>query len=142
MIPFGNEWVTLFNRRESTGPNGRTITSWHRSYLSGCYWASRPGRVWDGSSVVMVDETICKIPGSSHYRAPADWDAMTDPGGYFTLSPGDVLLRGVVDEDIKPTLSSSALVSKHKRSGAMVVTSVKNNVVPGLPLGHYLAKGK
>jgi len=142
MITFGSEAVTLYNRRESKDANGRTVVTWQRKELRGCFWTQRLERVRDSNSVVMTEVTVCKIPEDPAYRDPAEWDALADPTGYyFTLAPGDIIVKGVVSDAIGSSLTAAALVDKYKRSGVMTVTSVKNNAGSGYPLRHYLAKG-
>lgn len=141
MLPFGTETITLYNRRETKDANQRTVVTWHRRVLAGCNWSQRVKHVWNGTAVVLADVTTCKIPERVDYRTPAEWDALASVANVFTLAPGDIIVRGAVTDTIGPTLSAAALIDKHKRSGAMTVTSATNNVRPGLPLGHYRAEG-
>jgi hypothetical protein len=142
MIPCGTETITLYNRRETKdAQTQRATVSWVRTVLTGCSWARRMERVRDGPTVVMTEILVCKIPESDAYRDPAAWDALTSTTGYFTLAPGDIIVKGISTDVIGSTLTPAALVDKHKRGGVMTVASATNNARPGSLLGHYLAKG-
>lgn len=141
MIPFGTETVTLYNRRETKDENGRTVVAWYRTVLAGCFWTLKRARIWDGTAVVLTDEVTCRIPEDMRYRSPADWDALTDAAGYFTLAPGDIVVRGAVADEIGTSFKASDLIAKYKRAGVMTVNAAQDNVRPSFPLGHYLAKG-
>lgn len=141
MIPFGDEAITLYNRRETKDTAGRTVVTWYRTELSGCSWARRMERVLRDTAYVSTEIIVCRIPESNAYRAPKDWDALTSPTGYFTLAPGDIIVRGIVTDTIGSTLTSAALVDKHKRGGVMTVASATDNTRPECLTRHYLAKG-
>lgn len=141
MIPFGCDTVTIYNRRETKDANGRTVVTWHRKELPGCSWTRKTKHIRDGNALVLADVTICRIPEHPDYRNPDEWDALTAVTNQFTLAPGDIIVRGPVFDLIGPLLPASALVEKHKRRGAFVVTATKNNVFPGVPLEHYMAEG-
>lgn len=140
-MPFGTDAVTLYNRRESKDTNGRTVVTWHRRAIPGCFWTRRNERIREGNSTTMSDVIVCKIPEDPDYREPSEWDVLPYIGDLFTLAPGDIIVRGVVADQIGAGLTSAALSDKHRRSGVMTVTSAQNNARPGFPLGHYLAKG-
>jgi hypothetical protein len=141
MIPFANNIVTLYNRREGKDTNGRTVVTWHRTAFLNGSWTRKANRVWNGTAVVLSDTIVCRIPEDARYLSPAGWDDLADPAGYFTLAPGDILVRGDVSDVIGTPLSAAALVEKYKRSGAFVIVTAKDNTNLGLPLGHYLAEG-
>jgi hypothetical protein len=142
MIPFGDEAVTLYNRRETKDEaTGRTAVSWIRTALTKCSWARRIERVRDGTAYVLAESIVCRIPESNAYRAPEVWDALTSTTGLFTLAPGDIIVRGTVTDTIGPALTSAALVDKHRRGGVMTVASATDNTRPGCLTGHYLARG-
>lgn len=141
MIPCGVVTITLYNRRETKDVNGRTVVTWYRRSIGGCSWMRKTNRIWDGTAVILANTIICRIPEHPAYREPQDWDALTSPTGYFTLAPGDIIVRGTVTDTIGTSLSDAALIEKYKRGGAFVVAAAKNNVHPGLLLEHYLAEG-
>ena len=138
MIPFGDETVTLYNRRETKDTAGRTVVTWYRTPLTGCSWTRRMERVRDGTAYVQAEIIVCRIPESNAYRKPEEWDALTATTGLFTLAPGDIIVRGTVTDTIT---TAAALVDKYKRQGVMTVASATDNTRPECLTRHYLAKG-
>lgn len=141
MIPCGVVTITLYNRRETKDASGRTVVTWYRRSIGGCSWMQKVVRVWNGTAVVLSNAIICRIPEHPAYREPQEWDALGSPSGYFTLAPGDIIVRGQVTDTIGTPLSAAALVEKYKRGGAFVVTAAKNNARPESTLAHYHAEG-
>lgn len=141
MMPFASETVTLYNRREGKDASGRTVVTWHRTELPGCFWTRRMERVREGNTMALTETIVCKIPESQRYLSPADWDAPSNPTDRFTLAPGDIVVRGAVTDEIGTALKATDLIEKHRRGGVMTVASAQDNTRPGFPLGHYLAKG-
>lgn len=139
MIPFGSETVTLYNRRETKDAvTQRTTVSWVRTVLTGCSWTRRMERVRDGTTVTLVEAITCRIPESSAYRKPEEWDKLTNATDLFTLAPGDIIVRGAVTDTVT---TATALVDKYKRQGVMTVASAKDNTVSLFRTGHYVARG-
>lgn len=141
MIPFASETVTLYNRREAKDPNGRTIVSWQRTVLTGCSWTRRTVRALDNGNVKIGETLVCKIPESPDYLPPHEWDKLGDPTGKFTLSVGDIIVRGIAPDEIGPALTETALRTKYARQGNMVATSAKERCSPGTNLRHYAVEG-
>lgn len=67
-------------------------------------------------------------------------------GDYFTLAPGDIIVKGESDEEIDEYTSghrSSDLLSKyHDYQACMEITEYANNSGIGRNNKHYLARGK
>jgi hypothetical protein len=141
MIPFASETVTLYNRRKAKDANGRTVVTWHRTVLTGCSWTRRMERVRDGTVMTLAEVTVCKIPEDARYRPPDEWDKIANSADRFTLAPGDIIVRGAAADEIGAAIKATALVDKYRRQGVMTIASAQDNTRPGVPLGHYLARG-
>ena len=140
MIPFASETVTLYNRRRTTGADGRQVETWVRHVLTGCSWVRTHERVRSDTEVGYTSSVTCRIPASDSYLPPDQWDALDDPSGKFTLAAGDVLVYGDVADEIGSELSAAELVKRYARRGSIVVRSARNNSLNGI-LPHYAAKG-
>ena len=140
MIPFAGETVTLYNRRRTTGADGKTAETWVRRVLTDCSWVRTHERVRSETEVGYTSSVTCRIPASSDYLPPDQWDALSDPAGKFTLAAGDVLVFGEVADEVSAALPIGELVKKHERRGAIVVSSAKDNSRNGI-LPHYAARG-
>ena len=126
MIPFGNEIVTLVQRTESKDQTtGRTTVAYTTSTLSGCSWRRSDRIVRNENTIMFVDEIICRIPADQ--TAP---------------KPGDLVIRGNVSVSITTGAQFQQLIEQYRPGdGAFVVSSVKDNARPGIPLPHYVARG-
>ena len=140
MIPFAGETVTLYNRRKQVSTDGKTAETWVRRVLTGCSWVRTHERVRSETEVGYTSSVTCRIPASSDYLPPDQWDALSDPSGKFTLAAGDVLVFGAVADEVSAALPIGELVKKHERRGAIVVSSAKDNSRNGI-LPHYAARG-
>lgn len=140
MIPFASETVTLYNRRRTTGADGRQVETWARHVLTGCSWVRTHERVRSDTEVGYTSSVTCRIPASGDYLPPDQWDALSDPSGKFTLAAGDVLIYGEATEEASAELPIAKIVERYKRRGAIVVQSAKDNSRNGI-LPHYAAKG-
>ena len=140
MIPFANETVTLYNRRRTTGTDGRQVETWVRHVLTGCSWTRTHERTRNDTEVGYSSSVTCRISVSKNYLPPDQWDALDDPADKFTLAAGDVLIYGNVPDEIGAGLSIGDLAKKYSRRGAIVVQSAKDNSRNGI-LPHYVARG-
>lgn len=140
MIPFAGETVTLYNRRKQVSTDGKTAETWVRRVLTDCSWVRTHERVRSDTEVGYTSSVTCRIPASADYLPPAEWDALSDPAGKFTLAAGDVLVFGAVADEVSAALPIGELVKKHERRGAIVVSSAKDNSRNGI-LPHYAARG-
>lgn len=140
MIPFAGETVTLYNRRKQVSTDGKTAETWVRRVLTDCSWVRTHERVRSETEVGYTSSVTCRIPANADYLPPAEWDALSDPSGKFTLAAGDVLVFGEVAEEVSAALPIGELVKKHERRGAIVVSSAKDNSRNGI-LPHYAARG-
>lgn len=140
MIPFARETITLYNRRKTVWTDGKTAEAWVRRVLTGCSWVRTHERVRSDTEVGYTSSVTCRIPASSDYLPPDQWDALINPAGKFTIAAGDVLIHGEATEEVSAQLPISKIVERHKRRGAIVVQSAKDNSRNGV-LPHYVARG-
>ena len=141
MLPFAYATVTLYNRIETTDVNGRTKISWKCTVLSGCFWTRKTVRSLV-NGVAQLGETLkCRINASPAYADPASWQTLEDRTDRFTLSTGDIIVYGAVQDEIGDNFSESALRQKYARQGCMTVTVAKDFSFQGSPVPHYAAEG-
>lgn len=125
MIPFGEETVTLVRRIEGKDTNNRTAVSYETARLIGCSWRRTTRLVRDGSAVFAAEALICRVPA-----------------GQTKPRPGDLMILGVADVTITSGADYQSLIEEYRDSdGGFVVTSVKDNARPGMPIPHYAARG-
>ena len=104
--------VTLYNKY--TDPLTQVVT-WHRTVIGensprlGCFWKNSNNKVTIGDTIIAADSVICRIPKQDNYLDRYVWyntpnDLMSN---YFTLGREDILIKGIVDDEIDEYSKSS-----------------------------------
>ena len=79
------------------------------------------------------------------YLETYQWNALTDKSEHFTLSPGDIIVKGEVTDEVNEYVSgqrSSDFLAKYKKlQGCMVIEQCAVNAGPGRGLEHYYVRG-
>ena len=138
-----NQTVTVYNRIED--PQTRVVT-WHRTVIHDCFWKNVEEKFVSNGTVVSANATICRIPKQDNYLDRYLWEQRdVDVSNYFTLSSGDIVVKGEVDDEIDEYTSgkrSTNFITKHKKlQGCTLISSVSINVDGGRGAEHYLVKG-
>lgn len=137
-----NATITVYNKYED--PVTRLIT-WHRVVLYNCFWKYTGNRIVVGDTALETNTTMCRIPTNPMYLEKYQWDDLADKYDYFTLSPGDIIVKGVVDDlidEYEPGQRSTDLIAKYKKlSGCMVIEQCAVNAGPSRGLEHYYVRG-
>lgn len=136
--------LTLFNKYED--PQTQIIT-WYKTVVEKCFWKYVGDKVHINNVTINTNDTICRIPKDERFLEKHEWivkpnDSMAD---YFTLSPGDIIVKGEVDDVINEYQSgyrSSDLLKKYKNlQGCIVIEVVGINTGDGRCNEHYYVKG-
>lgn len=136
--------LTIFNKYQD--PQTQIIT-WYRTVLENCFWKYVGNKVHVNNIVLGTNDTICRIPKNDKFLERHEWivqpnDSMAD---YFTLSPGDIIVKGAVNDTIDEYQSgyrSTDLLKKYKGlQGCITIDEVGINVGPGRCDEHYFVKG-
>lgn len=136
--------ITVFNKFEH--PETRVIT-WYKTTLSGCFWKYTENQITIGETVLESAVTLCRVPINEMFKERYEWEQLlpTQRSDYFTFGPGDILVRGAVDDEVNEYVSgqrSSDLLKKYKKlQGCMVVQRCSINTGEGRGNEHYLVKG-
>ena len=137
-----NTTITVFNKYED--PTTRRIT-WHKTVLHNCFWKYTGNKIVVGETTLETNTTLCRIPMHAEFLENYKWNNTTDKSKHFTLSTGDILVKGEVDEEINEYASgfrSSDILTKYKKYGeCMVIDKCAVNTGLGRGLEHYLVKG-
>ena len=136
--------ITVYNRYEDPLTH---IISWHRTPLQNCFWKYTGNKVKVNTVTLETNNIICRIPKNDNFKEGYEWvelpnDRMND---YFTLNPGDIIIKGIVDDTIDEYMSgkrSSDILSKYKsRQGCMEIQSMSINTGIGRNEEHYYVVG-
>lgn len=135
--------VTVYNKYEDPQTN---IITWHKTVIDDCFWQNNFNRYKMGEVEIQSDSIICRIKEDSRFLEKQDWVKIPNDkmNNYFTLSQGDIIIKGNVDEDIDEYTSgkrSSDIIAKYKWQGCMVIDKLSINTGLGRGLPHYHVEG-
>ena len=139
-----NTTVTIYNRYEDRQTN---LVTWFRHVVTGTFWKYSGNKVVVGNTVLETKDIICRLRKSDEFLEKQDWlnipnDQMSQ---YFTLSQGDIIVKGEVEDTIDEYTSgkrSSDLKKKYKGlQGCIEIQEWANNTGGGRGNEHYYVKG-
>jgi len=138
-----NTTITIYNKYED--PLTQVIT-WYRKVVSGCFWKHSGDRVTIDKIVLDTKNIICRIPINSNFLERHEWESQPNDkmSDYFTLSVGDIIVKGEVSDDINEYQSgyrSSDLLDKYKTQGCLKIEEWSNNTGGGRGNEHYYVRG-
>lgn len=96
-----NQKVTILNKLKC-GDNGNNVDIWQKTVIEDVAWYSRAERTVHNNSVSICSYIICLIPHHSEYLDYTAWRKLDDAErkNHFTMSSGDYIVLGDVDEEI------------------------------------------
>lgn len=109
-----NTDITLYNK--VSGPDGPT---YHRAYLYGVMWQDVHGVSPESEGLVVSDHTDIFIPftvtSQKNYALPKIFDAVSDKKNIFTLKPGDLIVKGIINFELtgEKGKNEKALLNTH-----------------------------
>lgn len=137
--------ITIYNKFED--PQTHLIT-WFRHVLQDVFWKYERDKLSIGNETIEIEKTICRIPEQlDDFRENYVWIALPNymMGEYFTLSRGDIIVRGNVQDEIdeyQQGYRSTDLIQKYKNmQGCIEIESVSLNIGTGRVYPHYLVEG-
>lgn len=137
-----NTTVTVFNKYEN--PTSRLIT-WHKTVLHNCFWKNTGNKLVVGETTLDTNATLCRIPLHPAFLERYEWNELGDKSNNFTLSPGDIIIKGEVSEIIDEYASgyrTSDILTKYKKlTGCMVIEQYAVNTGLGRGVEHYYVRG-
>lgn len=130
-----NEKITLYNKYNGLDENGRTIIKWQKTILSNCFFQQVSKKELIGNSVVTQNINIVRIPFNKSFLPFADFIDSTKET-YFTLNPGDIVVKGIILDEIEDAHSGNVLFEKYPNLLIMEVKKVSIN--DALQNKHYM----
>lgn len=126
--------VTIYNR--SIDPLTHAET-WTRHSLCGVTWEDRKAARPLHADMIPSPEVIVYIPQllRGDYLNPLAFQALFNKNGFWTLQLGDVLVRGLVEDEISPDFSIHDL--KRKYDDVLVIRSIDSRDNGSLALRHW-----
>ena len=139
-----NTTVTIYNKY--TDPQTQLVT-WYRTVVDGAFWKYAGNKVYVGNTVLETKDIICRLRKDDRFRERHEWVAIPNDNmnNYFTLSQGDIIVKGNVSDTINEYASglrSTDLKKKYKAlQGCLEVQEWANNTGGGRGNEHYYVKG-
>lgn len=136
--------ITIYNRYEDAQTN---LVSWFRHVVDGAFWKYSGNKVVVGNVALETKDIICRIRKDERFKEKHEWIAVPNDSmsNYFTLSQGDIIVKGEVEDTINEYQSgkrSSDLKKKYKGlQGCLEIQEWSNNTGGGRGNEHYFVKG-
>lgn len=95
-----NEVITIINKIDAKDSEEK-MDSFVKHQLEGCMWSIRTQReVQTDGTVTVGTSHIVQIPEDAEYLPYKEWVKLEDKNNNFTISAGDYVIKGIVEEDI------------------------------------------
>lgn len=122
-----------------------TAIEYKRTELRGVMWSNRKAANIIASGMQNADSAAIYIPilveCSKEYKTPKQWDALStaDKARYWTLKPGDLIVRGIITYEI-PTGTEAILTKTY--DDVLKITTVDLNNGGSISLQHFRVGGQ
>ncbi len=118
MLPWWSDTLTVFHKAEEETEDRKT-TVWTKEICENCFWRETNKRIGDDRNISFVSSRIVRLPKSAK-----------------GLKAGNIVVRGVISDEIPKGDSGRELVEKYGKH-AFIVSIAKDNTGANLPLPHY-----
>lgn len=141
--PWWDTTLTVYNKY--TDPVTDVI-SWYRHKVEKAFWKYTGNKVVINENVIESNDIICRIRKDDAFLENYQWIESDEKSEHFTLSKGDIIVKGEVTDEIDEYLKgqhSSDLIRKYKNlQGCLVVSEFTINTDGGRCNEHYYVKGE
>ena len=141
--PWWDTTLTVYNKY--TDPVTDVI-SWYRHKVENAFWKYTGNKVVINENVIESNDIICRIRKDDAFLENYQWIESDEKSEHFTLSKGDIIVKGEVTDEIDEYLKgqhSSDLIRKYKNlQGCLVISEFTINTDGGRCNEHYYVKGE
>lgn len=135
-----NADCTVFNR---TLDKSTRMDVWYRTYIRGVYWESSKAAKRERTNGITADSALfAAIPKDAEAEGksflPPNEYKSASPETAFTFAPEDIIVKGIIPENIGENFSIADLNRKY--SDVYIITECKDLRFGGLP--HIEVSGK
>jgi hypothetical protein len=108
-----------------------------RAQVVGVYWENRRAVNKLRSANLSADKAMIIIPfgRGTAYLEPVQWQALTTKTGKWTLQEGDIIVKGLVSDELSSSFTASALEKKY--NDVLKITSVDVMDQGSLAMRHW-----
>ena len=94
-----NETITIFNKlKRADSLTGKDV--WYKTVLTDAAWYSNVERTANNNSVFIGEYIKVLIPFHDNFMPYEQWKGPGKQDSNYTMSIGDYIVRGIVEEDI------------------------------------------
>lgn len=94
-----NQTITILNKlKREDSDNGKDI--WYKTVLTDAAWYTDSARSAGNHNVYIGTYITILIPFHEEYKDYLDWVKMRDREDFYTMSMGDYVINGIVEEEI------------------------------------------
>lgn len=136
LLPTFDYTITILNKQKAQDSATRQDV-WFKTVINNCSWSNSIVRAVAGNTVSVGASYICRIPKDPRYKPYAEW--IKDNLG-FTISTGDYVIKGEVEEDIVNPQNIQTIIRKY-RPNAFEIKYFKDNTGNIELMEHYHVEG-
>lgn len=96
-----NQKITILNKLKRAD-SGQNVDVWYKTVIEDAAWYAQVARTVSNGNVLIGSYIRCLIPHHKEYLNYYDWKQSNYREGYYTMSSGDYIVLGEVEEDITP----------------------------------------
>lgn len=94
-----NQKVTILNKLKRAD-SANNVDEWRKTVIHDAAWYSKSERTVQSSSVAIGSYIVCLIPYHEEFLAYSDWKQEGMQDGHYTLSSGDYIVLGEIEEEV------------------------------------------
>lgn len=114
---------------------------YQRTQISGVSWQGGKGKSGAGSNTQAADQAVIYIPmARMNHLDPQDWQTLVTKIGKWTLQVGDVIVKGLVTDEITGGFTISDLVRKY--NDVLTISDVQSLDYGSDSLNHWQVTAK
>lgn len=129
-----NTGATLYNKYIDAATRSE---KWQRSQLVAVLWENRKAANVVKSGLLAADQAAIYIPFSlgANYLDPVVWQALVAKTGKWTIQVGDVIIKGLVSDEITGAFTITSLKAKYDE--VLKITSVDTMDMGSASMRHW-----
>ncbi len=138
-----NTDVTIYNRYVASGEE-----VYQRTQVLGVAWQGGKGRTSAGASNQEANQVVIYIPSQNNteYLFAKAWQALTDKSANWTLQNNDIVVKGLVADEIIPADQTGGPFSvsdlKAKYDDVLVISDVQTMDYGSPSMNHFQVTAK
>lgn len=96
-----NKQITILNKCTEVDVDTKAKKDvWYKTILDNCAWYVNEEKAVNGSQVSIATSITVLIPFNENFIEYIDWKKLEDKSELFTMSMGDYVVLGSLDEDV------------------------------------------